>query len=112
MAEAVAVGATSASGQGCQVRSGCGVGGIRVARAEGPQAPHAFNCGPSPHPPSPLGAHLQVVFSVFCDRPFSWGFFAQLHDEGCFDVAAVEDFDAKGMDRGHLHMHLFTRRPD
>ena len=53
-------------------------------------------------------ACTQVIFSCFCDRPFSFMFFATLHDVRCFELEEVNDFDLLGMEEGHVHMHLIT----
>jgi len=47
-----------------------------------------------------------VVYSVFVNRPFSWMFFAKLHDLDKFEVEQLEeerDFDACGLEECHMH---------
>mmetsp|Transcript_122651 Transcript_122651/g.308369 ORF Transcript_122651/g.308369 Transcript_122651/m.308369 type:complete len:260 (-) Transcript_122651:111-890(-) len=47
-----------------------------------------------------------VIFSVFINRPFSWNFFAKLHDLDIFEVDQIEeerDFDPCGLEEIHMH---------
>merc|ERR1711871_21180 len=54
-----------------------------------------------------------VIYSVFINRPFSWNFFAKLHDTDAFEVDQIEedkDFDPCGLEE--IHMHRVTlKRP-
>ena len=36
--------------------------------------------------------------------------FVQLHDLGCFEVEAIEDFDALGMEKEVIHLHRITMK--
>jgi len=52
-----------------------------------------------------------TIYSVFVNRPFSWNFFAKLHDLDEFEVVQIEegrDFDPCGMEE--VHMHSVTRK--
>eukprot|EP00960_Hanusia_phi_P035492 751748-Hanusia_phi.AAC.1 len=54
-----------------------------------------------------------VVYSVFCDRPFSFMFFALLHDTDEFDVEEIaeEKVDTLGMsEEAQIHLHRIVRR--
>lgn len=54
-----------------------------------------------------------AIYSVFINRPFSWNFFAKLHDLDLFEVDQIEeerDFDTCGLEE--IHMHRVTlKRP-
>lgn len=52
-----------------------------------------------------------VIYSIFINRPFSWNFFAKMHDLDVFEVEQIDegrDFDACGLEE--CHMHRLTRR--
>mmetsp|Transcript_43692 Transcript_43692/g.138135 ORF Transcript_43692/g.138135 Transcript_43692/m.138135 type:complete len:204 (-) Transcript_43692:117-728(-) len=54
-----------------------------------------------------------IVYSVFCDRPFSFMFFALLHDTGEFDVEEIPEaeVDKLGMsEEAQIHLHKIVRR--
>lgn len=51
-----------------------------------------------------------VVWSVFQNRPFSWLFFAKLHDFGGFEVEQVDNFDNFGMEE--VYLHKFTKNSE
>lgn len=56
-------------------------------------------------------APCTVVYSVFINRPFSWAFFAKVHDSGRLEVDQIEDgrdFDPCGLEE--CHMHRLTRK--
>lgn len=58
-----------------------------------------------------LCAPQTVIYSVFINRPFSWNFFAKLHDIDVFEVEQIEEAD--GFDSCNLeecHMHRLTRK--
>uniref|UniRef100_A0A7S2K6T6 Calmodulin-lysine N-methyltransferase n=1 Tax=Zooxanthella nutricula TaxID=1333877 RepID=A0A7S2K6T6_9DINO len=47
------------------------------------------------------------IYSVFINRPFSWNFFAKLHDLDHFEVAQLDeerDFDPCGLEECHMHV--------
>ncbi|GAX76608.1 hypothetical protein CEUSTIGMA_g4054.t1 [Chlamydomonas eustigma] len=51
-----------------------------------------------------------VIYSVMVDRPFSFMFFAQLHDLGLYDVEPITEYDSLGMDKNMVHMHRITMK--
>jgi hypothetical protein len=72
------------------------------AAASSSNAPHHSLPRPLPLP------RPQVIWSVLLDRPFSFAFFAALHDVGLYDVEDIADFDALGMEKELLAMHRIT----
>jgi len=58
-----------------------------------------------------LCAPETVIWSIFANRPFSWGFFVQLHDLDWFEVEQLEygrDYDPLGLE--DIHMHKITKK--
>ena len=47
---------------------------------------------------------------MLVERPFSLMFFAQLHDVGRYEVEAITEYDALGMERELLHLHKITMK--
>eukprot|EP00747_Dinoflagellata_sp_TGD_P178619 gnl/TRDRNA2_/TRDRNA2_27883_c0_seq1.p1 gnl/TRDRNA2_/TRDRNA2_27883_c0~~gnl/TRDRNA2_/TRDRNA2_27883_c0_seq1.p1 ORF type:complete len:252 (+),score=45.51 gnl/TRDRNA2_/TRDRNA2_27883_c0_seq1:123-878(+) len=52
-----------------------------------------------------------VVYSVFINRPFSWAFFAKMHDTNLFEVEQLEEdvFNPCGLEE--CYAHRVTRKP-
>merc|ERR1712204_44954 len=47
-----------------------------------------------------------IVYSVFINRPFSWMYFAKLHDLDLFEVEQLDegrDFEPCGLEECHMH---------
>jgi len=55
-----------------------------------------------------------VAYSVFLDRPFSFMFFAKLHDTNEFSVNQIEssELDMLGLENPDIHMHIITRKEE
>eukprot|EP00927_Polykrikos_kofoidii_P061243 TRINITY_DN56100_c0_g1_i1.p1 TRINITY_DN56100_c0_g1~~TRINITY_DN56100_c0_g1_i1.p1 ORF type:complete len:263 (+),score=52.74 TRINITY_DN56100_c0_g1_i1:110-898(+) len=56
-----------------------------------------------------------VIYSIFMNRPWSWGFFVQLHDAGGFEVNQLEaekDFDPLGLEEIHMHRISLAAQSD
>jgi hypothetical protein len=54
-----------------------------------------------------------VIYSVFCDRPFSYMFFAKMADTHKFDVRPLEtstSTSTSGDDDAGINMHIITCR--
>ncbi|CAE7326779.1 EEF1AKMT3 [Symbiodinium sp. KB8] len=52
-----------------------------------------------------------TIYSVFINRPFSWNFFAIVHDSGLFEVQQLDeekDFDPCGLEE--VYIHVVTRK--
>ena len=58
-----------------------------------------------------LGTLVAMFWSLKSQiRLLTLAAFVQLHDLGCFEVEAIEDFDALGMEKEVIHLHRITMK--